>query len=169
MGCRGGSQLCFFFLFLVPGHFISLLEGSSCSITPRVSIALALRKKEEDSSFLRDLLSAALISHQATLMAFLCTPGVSPWLMGYNMPRYLRGPCTGRGRRSGEAGGGDIGGELSLSKLETECPRKRDEQKNKCSSIDLPSCYVLQILTSWGRSVRTAQLLATRERACRQE
>lgn len=72
----GGSQVCFFF-FLVPGHFISLFEGSSCNITPRVSIALALRKKEEDSSFLRDLLSAALISHQATLMAFLCTPGLS--------------------------------------------------------------------------------------------
>lgn len=138
--------------FFVPGHFTSLLEGSFCSISPQEqhhshTLGLTLRNKEDDSSFLQDLLSATLISQQATLMAFCSTPGVSPWLMGYNMLHYLRGLCTGR-RRVGRY----IGGDLSLSKLETETPGKRDEQKNKRSSIDLPSCYVIQILTSGDRS-----------------
>lgn len=101
-------------------------------------------------------------------MAFLCTPGLS-LVDGLQHAALSPRPLHWTGEEEWGGGGGDIGSELSLSKLETECPGKRDEQKNKCSSIDLPSCYVLQILRSWGRSVRTAQLLATRERACRQE
>lgn len=138
-------MFCFFFVCQV--ILYPSLRGHPATL-PRESASRShLGRWRTPSSFLQDLLSAALISHQATLMAFLCTLGVSPRLMGYNMPRYLRGPCTGRRRRA-RGGRGDIGGELSLSKLETECPRKRDERKNKCSSIALPSCYVLQILTS---------------------
>lgn len=82
-------------------------------------------------------------------MAFGSTSGVSAWLMASNVLLLSLPPrWTVRGR-------GGIGDDLSLSKLETQTPGKRDEQQKKQkkrSSIDLPSRYVIEILTSRDRS-----------------